>query len=141
MRTNRNQPTPRLRTFFGRAASRDALALLAGVAAAVSGVGAALVAADLDSPLRAPFALFLLLAAPALAIGSVLRRFTTLTRCVLSAAGAVAIDLTVAQMMLTFHLWSFRGGVATVAGISALLLLVAVMRNSLTRRARRSSAH
>jgi hypothetical protein len=47
---------------------------------------------------------------------------------VASAAGAVALNLLVAQAMLATHVWSIRGGVAAIAGISALLFLLALVR-------------
>ncbi|MEK8170226.1 hypothetical protein NKH77_12160 [Streptomyces sp. M19] len=81
--------------------------------------------ADLDSPLRAPFTLFFLIVAPASAVGSTLRGLDPLSRPVLAVAGAVVLDLLVAQAMLALHLWSARGGVLAVGGLSLLILLPA----------------
>ena len=101
----------------------ESLPLAAGAAVGVGGVGAALALADVDSPLRAPFALFFLFAAPAAAIAAALPRLDVLTRAVVAVIGAAAFDLLVAQVMIATHVWSFRGGVLTVAVLSAALLL------------------
>ncbi|WP_345035090.1 hypothetical protein [Streptomyces sannanensis] len=111
---------------------------LAGAAVSVSAVGAVLALTDLASPLRAPFVLFFLLAAPASALAFGLRGLEPLGRLVASLAGAVAIDLLIAQAMLAMHIWSVRGGIAAVAGTSALLfLLLALVRLREGRTARR----
>ncbi|MGW7055040.1 hypothetical protein [Streptomyces sp. NPDC054887] len=106
----------------------DSLPALAGAALAVSAVGAVLAFADLASPLRAPFTLFFLLVAPGFAVGVGLRGLEPLGRLVASAAGAVVLNLLVAQAMLATHVWSTRSGVAVIAGISALLFLLALVR-------------
>lgn len=106
----------------------DSLPVLAGAALAVSAVGAVLALADLASPLRAPFTLFFLIVAPACAVAAGLRGLEPLGRLVASAAGAVALNLLVAQAMLATHVWSIRGGVVAIAGISALLFLLALVR-------------
>lgn len=104
-------------------------AFFAGAALGIAAVGAVLALADIASPLRAPFTLFLLLGAPALAIGAALGRMDPLGRAVIATAGALAVDLLVAQAMLALHLWSVRGGVITVAALSiAVLLLTAARR-------------
>jgi hypothetical protein len=107
---------------------RDSLPLLAGAAAGMAGIGAALVLADISSPLRAPFTLFFLLAAPGCALAAVLRGLDPLSRAVLATGGAVVIDVLVAQVMLALHLWSARGGVAVVAALSVLLFLLSLLR-------------
>ncbi|MFE9397881.1 hypothetical protein [Streptomyces flavidovirens] len=119
MRTIGNKPL---------AVAADSLPVLAGAALAVSGVGAVLALADLASPLRAPFTLFFLMVAPASAVAAGLRSLEPLGRLVASAAGAVALNVLVAQAMLATHNWSVRGGVAAVAAISALLFLLALVR-------------
>ncbi|WP_329114989.1 hypothetical protein [Streptomyces sp. NBC_01465] len=106
----------------------DSLPALAGAALAVSAVGAVLALADLASPLRAPFALFFLLMAPAGALSTNLRGLEPFGRVVASSAGAVALDLLIAETMLATHMWSVRGGVAAVAVISSLLFLPALVR-------------
>ncbi|MGW7517472.1 hypothetical protein ACWGJ2_17970 [Streptomyces sp. NPDC054796] len=104
-------------------ARTDSLPLLAGAAVGVGGVGAALALADVASPLRAPFTLFFLLAAPALALAASLRRLDALTRAVVAVVGAAALDLLVAQVMIATHTWSVRGGIVAVGVLSGLLLL------------------
>lgn len=101
----------------------ELLPAIAGAAVGIGGVGAVLAFADLDSPLRAPFTLFFLIVAPASAIGSLLRGLDPLSRPVLAAAGAVALDLLVAEIMLALHVWSARCGVLTVGGLSLLILV------------------
>ncbi|MEU1039732.1 hypothetical protein ACFYP4_28210 [Streptomyces sp. NPDC005551] len=108
--------------------ARDLPPLLAGAATAVGGVGAVLALADIDSPLRAPFTLFFLLAAPSAAIAAALRGLPAFGRVLTSVAGAVAVDMLVAQGMLAVHRWSAPGGVAAVAAISCLILLLVAVR-------------
>ncbi|MEV0369636.1 hypothetical protein AB0I10_07390 [Streptomyces sp. NPDC050636] len=104
---------------------------LAGAAFGIAAMGAVLALADIDSPLRAPSTLFLLLVAPALAIGAALGRMDPLGRAVVAAAGALAVNLLVAQAMLALHIWSVRGGVVAMAAFSgAVLLLTAVRRRA-----------
>ncbi|MFD0392994.1 hypothetical protein ACFQ3Z_11765 [Streptomyces nogalater] len=101
--------------------------LLAGaVAAAVTAGALALI--DSGSPLRAPCTLFFLLAAPAGAIAAALRGPDPLGRAVTAVAGAIAVDLLVAQCMLAADRWSAGGGVVVVTGFSLLVLLVALVR-------------
>ncbi|WP_433855626.1 hypothetical protein [Streptomyces kronopolitis] len=102
-----------------------AVSLALGAAAGAGILGAVLALAGIDSPLRAPLTLFFLLAAPAGAIATALGRMDPLARAVVAGAGALAVDLLVAQAMLTLHLWSIRGGVAAVAVFSLALALVA----------------
>ncbi|MEV6026500.1 hypothetical protein [Streptomyces sp. NPDC052036] len=116
---------------------RDLFPLLAGVAVAVAGVGAILALSGSDSPLRGPFTLFFLLAAPATAVGAVLRGLQPWPRTVVSMAGAIAIDLLVAQGMLAVHRWSVTGGILAVAAISSLVLLLVQVRRQHRRTARR----
>ncbi|MFJ7150060.1 hypothetical protein ACIQVT_17925 [Streptomyces sp. NPDC100445] len=106
--------------------------LLTGAAAAAALAGAVLALLDSTSPLRAPCTLFFLLAAPALAIGAALRGLDPYGRAVTALAGAVAVDMLVAQAMLTLHRWSVRGGVAAVALLSVLLLLLTALRERIS---------
>ncbi|MGW5634583.1 hypothetical protein [Streptomyces sp. NPDC003832] len=107
----------------------DLAPLLAGAATAVGAAGALLALTDSDSPLRGPLTLFLLLAAPAAALAAALRGLDPFGRALASLAGAVAVDMLVAQAMLALHVWSAAGGVVAVTGLSALVfLLVAVRR-------------
>jgi hypothetical protein len=102
--------------------------LLAGVAAAVAGVGAALAFTGSDSVLRGPFTLFFLLAAPGAAIGAVLRGLEPFGRVVTSLAGAIAVNLLVAQGMIATHSWSSTGGITAVTVISSLVILPSLVR-------------
>jgi hypothetical protein len=52
-------------------------------------------------------------------------------------AGAIAIDLLVAQGMLAVHRWSVDGGIIAVTAISLLGLLLVVLRQRRDRTARR----
>ncbi|MFI6643365.1 hypothetical protein [Streptomyces sp. NPDC050504] len=113
--------------------------MFAGCAFAVSGVGAGLVLTGLDSPLRAPFALFFLLWTPAAAVSSLLTGVEPAGRFVTSSAAAVAVNLLVAQSTAASHLWSARGGVVAVAALSALIALPALIR-PLRRRIRSSGS-
>lgn len=107
---------------------RDLSPLLAGAAAAVGGIGALLALTDTDSPLRGPFTLFFLLAAPATAVAAALRGLDPFGRVLASVAGAIVLNMLVAQGMLAVHRWSVPGGVAAVTVISALILLLVLMR-------------
>lgn len=102
--------------------------LFAGVAVAAGCVGAAFALLDLSSPLRAPFVLFFLLAAPGFALSPWLRGLDTWARVVACGSGALVVDLAVAQSMLALHVWSIRGGVAAVGALSVLVFLSALAR-------------
>ena len=102
---------------------RDLSPLLAGAATAVGACGALLALAGSDSPLRGPFTLFFLLAAPATAIGAALRGLEPLGRALSAIAGAVVLNMLVAQGMLAVHRWSVTGGIIAVTVISFGLLL------------------
>ncbi|MFC5718599.1 hypothetical protein ACFP1Z_00180 [Streptomyces gamaensis] len=119
-----------------RAPAADSLPVVAGAAAAIAGAGAVLALADIGSPLRAPFTLFFLIVAPAWAVGAALRGLDPLSRSVVAASGAVAVDLLVAQTLLALHAWTVRGGVAAVAAVSLLLFLLAQARNHRVRTTR-----
>ena len=113
----------------GRAGpGRDLSPLLAGAATAVGGFGALLALTDSDSPLRGPLTLFFLLAAPTTAIAAALRGLEPLGRVLASVAGAVVLDMLVAQGMLAVHRWSVRGGIAAVTALSLLMLLLVLVR-------------
>ncbi|TQE18761.1 hypothetical protein Sipo8835_07140 [Streptomyces ipomoeae] len=118
-------------------AERDVAPLLAGAAAAVAGVGAVLAFTDADSVLRGPFTLFFLLVAPGAAIGAALRGLEPFGRVVASVAGAIAVNLLVAQGMLATHSWSVPGGIAAVTVISSLVLLLVLVRRVRGRTERR----
>ncbi|MFI1164239.1 hypothetical protein ACH4UM_11585 [Streptomyces sp. NPDC020801] len=116
---------------------RDLPPLLAGALTAVAAVGALLALTDSDSALRGPLTLFFLLAAPAAAIAATLRGLDPFGRVLASLAGAVVLDMLVAQGMLAVHRWSVRGGVAAVTVLSSLVLLLVLIRRLRGRTARR----
>jgi hypothetical protein len=107
---------------------RDLSPLLAGAATAVGATGALLALTDEGSPLRGPFTLFFLLAAPVAAIAAALRGLDPFGRTLASLAGAVVVNMLVAQGMLAVHRWSVRGGVVVVTALSVLLLLGVLLR-------------
>ncbi len=117
--------------------AKDLVALLAGVAVTVAAAGALLALTGTASPLRGLLTLFFLLAAPGAAIGAALHGLAPLGRVVASVAGAVAVDLLVAQALLALHLWSVRGGIVAVAAISSLVLLLVSVRRLRGRTERR----
>ncbi|WP_244190751.1 hypothetical protein [Streptomyces caeruleatus] len=116
---------------------RDLTPLLAGAATAVGGLGAVLALVDSGSPLRGPFTLFFLLAMPAGAIAAALRGLDPFGRTVAAVAGAVVVDMLVAQGMLAVHRWSVLGGIVAVTAISVLILLLVVVRRLRGRTSRR----
>jgi hypothetical protein len=116
---------------------RDLAPLLAGAATAAGGFGAVLALVDSGSPLRGPFTLFFLLAAPAAAIAAALRGLEPFGRTVASVAGAVVVNMLVAQGMLAVHRWSVHGGIVAVTAISAVILLLVLLRRLRGRTTRR----
>jgi hypothetical protein len=111
-----------------RGPGRDLLPLLAGAATVIGGVGAFLALADVDSPLRGPSSLFFLLAAPSAAVAAALRGLEPLGRVLASVAGAVTLNMLVAQGMLAVHRWSVPGGIVAVAALSSLILAPTLVR-------------
>lgn len=107
------------------------------MAVVVAAAGALLALADTDSPLRGPFTLFFLLAAPGAAIGATLCGLEPFGRTVTSIAGALALNLLVAEGMLATRSWSVRGGIVAVAAISSLVLLLVLLRRLRGRAERR----
>jgi hypothetical protein len=124
IKTSSTDAAERARTGPGR----DLSPLLAGAATAVGATGALLALTDEGSPLRGPFTLFFLLAAPAAAIAAALRGLDPFGRTLASLAGAVVVNMLVAQGMLAVHRWSVRGGVVVVTALSVLLLLGVLLR-------------
>ncbi|MFB7108211.1 hypothetical protein [Streptomyces sp. NPDC056190] len=119
---------------------RDLSPLLAGAATAVGGIGALLALTGSDSPLRGPLTLFFLLAAPATAIAAALRGLDPFGRVLASVAGAVVLDMLVAQGMLAVHRWSVSGGLLAVTAFSSLVLLLVMVRRQRGRTARRQGS-
>ncbi|MFD7461994.1 MULTISPECIES: hypothetical protein [unclassified Streptomyces] len=116
---------------------RDLTPLLAGAATAVGALGAFLALTGSGSPLRGPFTLFFLLAAPAAAIAVALTGLEPFGRAVASLAGAVVVDMLVAQILLATHHWSVRAGLVAVTVFSALVLLLVPVRRLRGRTPRR----
>jgi uncharacterized membrane protein len=126
-----------MQTIRIRTSSGDLSPLLAGAATAVAGCGALLALVDSDSPLRGPFTLFFLLAAPTAAIAAALRGLEPFGRLIAAVAGSVVVNMLVAQGMLATHRWSVRGGIVVVTAISALVLVLVLVRRSRGRAATR----
>jgi hypothetical protein len=103
-------------------------------------MGALLALTGSGSPLRGPLTLFFLLAAPAGAIAACLRGLDPFGRVLASLAGAVVLDMLVAQGMLAVHRWSVNGGIVAVAVISSLVLLLVPVRRLRGRTARRQGS-
>ncbi|MER7575523.1 hypothetical protein [Streptomyces sp. NPDC126514] len=120
-----------------RPGPEDLAPLLAGAATAVGAAGALLALAGSDSPLRGPLTLFFLLAAPAAAIAAALRGLEPFGRTLASLAGAVVVNMLVAQGMLTLHQWSATGGIVAVTALSSLLFLLVLARRLHGRKERR----
>jgi hypothetical protein len=111
---------------------RDLSPLLAGAATAVGAVGALLALIDSASPLRGPCTLFFLLVAPAVAIAAALRGLDLFGRALCALAGAVVVNMLVAQGMLAVHRWSVRGGVVAVTVLSLTVLLLVLLRERIS---------
>ncbi|MGX4693099.1 hypothetical protein [Streptomyces sp. JNUCC 63] len=119
---------------------RDLSPLLAGAATAVGGTGALLALTGSGSVLRGPLTLLLLLAAPAAAIAAALRGLDPFGRVLVSVAGAVVLDMLVAQGMLAVHRWSVSGGLVAVTAFSSLVLLLVLVRRRRGRTASRQGS-
>ncbi|QEV59035.1 hypothetical protein CP982_10090 [Streptomyces spectabilis] len=117
-----------MQTIGLKSSRRDLRPLLAGAAATAACVGALFALLDLSSPVRGPLTLFFLVAAPAAAVAHWLRGLDLWGRALASVSAAIVVDLLVAQAMLALHVWSVRGGVAAVAGISSAIFLSALAR-------------
>ncbi|OIJ64144.1 hypothetical protein [Streptomyces mangrovisoli] len=96
----------------------------------MGGAGALLALTGSDSPLRGPLALFFLLATPATALAAALRGLDPFGRTIASLAGAVAVNMLVAQGMLAVHRWSVDGGIVAVTALSAALLVVVLLNRT-----------
>lgn len=96
----------------------------------IAAAGAGLALADLDSSLRAPLTLFFLLVAPGAAIAAALPGLDPLSRTVVALVGSVAVNLLVAQVLIATQSWSARTGVAAIAVLSSLALLVPLLRGA-----------
>lgn len=115
---------------------RDLAPLLAGAATGIAGVGAVLALTGDGSPLRGPFTLFFLLAAPAAAVAALLRGLDPFGRALTSLAAAVVLDMLVAQGMLAVHRWSVHGGVVAVTVFSSAVFAAVFVRRARKDRSR-----
>ncbi|MEU3348195.1 hypothetical protein ABZ723_24970 [Streptomyces sp. NPDC006700] len=124
----------------GPGPGKDLSPLLAGAATTAGGIGALLALTGSGSPLRGPLTLFFLLAAPTAAIAAALRGLDPFGRALASVAGAVALDMLVAQGMLAVHRWSVGGGLLAVTAFCSLVLLLVLVRRGRGRTARRQGS-
>ncbi|HEY7143780.1 MAG TPA: hypothetical protein VH637_05985 [Streptosporangiaceae bacterium] len=86
--------------------------------------GALLALADADSIFRGPAVLLFLIAAPALAVASLLRRLDTAARFVVAITAAITLNVLVAEVMLAAGGWSPRAGLTAIAIISAVIAVI-----------------
>lgn len=107
-------------------------ARLVSVAATAAGVAGIALADGPSGPLDRAVVLAFLLAAPAIAIASLLPNANGAVALIVGMAGAVAVNALVAQSMLSANAWSLRGGEAAVGLIAALLWLVPADRSGET---------
>lgn len=119
-----------------RGPGRDLSPLLAGAATAVAASGALLALVGSASPLRGPCTLFFLLATPAAAVATALRGLDPFGRTLAALAGAVVLNMLVAQVMLAVHRWSVSGGMIAVSALSLLLLVSVLAREKISSRKR-----
>ncbi|MFE4667770.1 hypothetical protein ACFRI7_31040 [Streptomyces sp. NPDC056716] len=89
-----------------------------------------------DWALRGPFTLFFLFAAPAAALAAALSGLDPFGRLIASVAGAIVVNMLVAQTMLALHHWSVTVGIAAVGAFSAVTLLLVLLRRRSRRRSR-----
>lgn len=83
-------------------------------------VGAILALAGINTAIRGPLVVLFLVAAPALAVASVLRSLDVGARIVVAVTAAIVINVLVAESMLASGLWSPRAGLVAIALISAV---------------------
>ncbi|QDY76043.1 hypothetical protein [Streptomyces qinzhouensis] len=97
--------------------------ILAGAVCATAGTGAALAVLGSDSPLRAPFVLLFLVAAPAAGLFALLRGLEPGARAATAVAGAGAIDLGAAAALSGLEVLSAGSSVAVIVAVTALLFV------------------
>ena len=91
--------------------------ILAGVGALLGGCVLALGGDGIGAAVTFVF----LLVSPASAVAALLTGLDPLARIVLAVAAAVVLNTLVAETMLVLDSWSVRGGVVTVAVLSAVI--------------------
>ena len=83
--------------------------------------GALLALAGINSPARGPLVLLFLLAAPGLAVASLLRRLDPWARSAVAVTAAMVVNVLVAETMLAAGAWSPSAGLLAIAAISAVI--------------------
>jgi hypothetical protein len=102
-------------------------------------VGAVLALSDAGTPLRGPFTLFFLLAAPARAVGAAPRGARTLAPHGGVRRGSDRDRPAGCPRHVAVHRWSVRGGIVAVTVISLPALLLVVVRRQLRHAARKQA--
>jgi hypothetical protein len=98
--------------------------LLAGLLV-LGGAGVLLTLFGIETWVRGPLVLLLLLTGPALAAALLLPNLDPLSLSVVALATTVAVNAVVAGTMLAIGVWSISGGVAAVAGITVVVCVAA----------------
>lgn len=83
--------------------------------------GALLALTGINSAARGPLALLFLLAAPGLAVASLLRRLDLGARIAVAVTAAIAMNVLVAETMLAAGAWSPSAGLLAIAAISTII--------------------
>jgi CelD/BcsL family acetyltransferase involved in cellulose biosynthesis len=102
---------------------------LTGAALALGAMGAVLLLATVDTPVRGAMAALLLVVGPGLAAASLFRDTPWQSKIAIAAAATVIVNVAVAQVMIVAGLWSPRGGVAAVALVSGCLAAYGLTRS------------
>ncbi|WP_283137700.1 hypothetical protein [Rhizohabitans arisaemae] len=105
-----------------------------GVALVASAAGAALVLADVASPIRAACALVFLLVLPGLAAAGAARGRDLQSALVIGTATSVVVNTATAAGMLAFDAWSPQVGVIVVAAVSGFLWAMGALSPSVKAR-------
>lgn len=107
--------------------------VLIGVVGALCAAGAVLALADVQTPARLILTPVFLLLAPGVAIAGLLRDRDPLSALTVGLAASLAVNVLLAEAMLLFDAWSPRAGVATVAVVSAFLVILRQLHRPRTR--------
>jgi hypothetical protein len=114
---------------------------LIGAALAAGAAGVILAFAGISTPARVPLVLLFLAVVPGVAVASLLDGIDAFARTVIAGASAIVIDLSVAAVMIASGTWSARTGLAAVAVVSGLIVIVHLLvRKLAAARSERSSA-
>ncbi|WP_066363422.1 hypothetical protein [Herbidospora mongoliensis] len=107
--------------------------ILIGVTGALCLAGAVLALADVQTPARLILTPMFLLVAPGAAIAGLLRDRDPLSALTVGLAASLAVNVLLAEAMLLLDAWSPRAGVATVAVVSAFLVILRQLHRPRTR--------